>query len=84
MVGGAGEGCVSSVLLQAAIPSSCGILVQRKFTSRVTSMDPGGNGPSVDSLHRKSVVSVKYDGICLTRGHKWLSTNSEIHSLCIA
>lgn len=51
-------GHVSRALVQAAIPSSCGMFVHLEGAeSRVTSIDLGGSGPRVDSFLRKSVMS---------------------------
>ena len=47
----------------------------------MTRIDFGGSVSKVDSFLKKSVVSLRYDGICTTRGRRWWSTYSEIHSV---
>ena len=78
---GLGSRHVSRTSLHAATPSLCGMFVQRELTSRVTRIDPGGSISRVDSFLKKSVVSLRYDGICTTRGRRWWSTYSEIRSV---
>ena len=65
----------------AILPSSVGMLVYRDVTSSVTNRVPGGILPSVDIFCRKSVVSLMYDFVVLTRGWRKWSTNCDILSV---
>ena len=66
-MGGARVVHCSRASLQASIPSLCGMLVYRELTSYVSRMLPGGRGPKFEIFSKKSLVSLMYDGICMTR-----------------
>ena len=66
-MGGSGLEHVSNARLQASIPSLCGMLVYKELTSKVSRMQSGGRGSKFEILRRKSLVSLKYDGNCMTR-----------------
>ena len=59
---------VSRKRRQASIPSLCGMLVHNDETSSVTSMALLGRVPRLESLLRKSVVSLMCESKEETRG----------------
>ena len=73
--------CELRNLATALIPSWCGILVYKELTSKVTSQEFGGTELYGMILLMKSVVSLKYDGVCGTMELIKKSTNCEILSV---
>ena len=61
-------GKLSSHVFNAFIPSEFGIFVYKDFTSSDTRYELSGTVSTAFSLLMKSLVSLTYDGICLTIG----------------
>ena len=61
-------GKLSSDIFTAFIPSEFGIFVYKDFTSSDTRYELSGTVSTAFSLLMKSLVSLTYDGICLTIG----------------
>ena len=75
-------GRVSGAKLQACKPSSCGMLVYKELTSRVTRMQVGGMFPRLDSLFRKCVYSVSQVQLCLDNQGLQVVVHKFRNSLC--
>ena len=72
---------LSRYCLHACVPSMCGMLVYREETSKVTSNVLSGRLPNVESLLRKWVVSLMYEGSWQTNGLRMSLTYWEMSSV---
>ena len=64
-------GKLSSDVFAAFIPSEFGIFVYKNFASSDTRYELSGTVFTAFSLLMKPLVSLTYDGICLTIGWQW-------------
>lgn len=69
---------LSSASRVARIPSLCGMLVYRDFTSIVAKIVLGGNGVGIlNMVCKKWLVSLMYDGSCVHSCLRYESMNDE-------